>query len=275
VSRAATVHIRPIDRRWFPHAKEAWAARDVAVMFGVRDLRLRYRQTAIGLGWVVLQPLLTAGAFTLIFGVIARLPSQGQPYFVFSAAGSVAWALFASTLTRSTGSLVGNANMISKVYFPRVLLPLSIVISVLADFVVGLVFVLVLALSTGSSPGPELLLLPVWLLMLVGIALGPGLMAGAMATKYRDVQYAVPLFTQFLLYVSPVGYAVGTVPHRARIFFDINPLTGALEGFRWSVLGTEAPSTLHVTVSAIASVGLIVVGLMVFSRYERRFADVI
>jgi lipopolysaccharide transport system permease protein len=262
-------------RQWFPSVPEAWASRDVAIMFGIRDLRLRYRQTAIGLGWVVLQPLLTAGAFTLIFGVIARLPSQGQPYFVFSTAGSVAWAVFASTITRSAGSLVGNANMISKVYFPRVLLPLSIVIAVLADFVVGLVFVLVLAFATGTTPGPELLLLPVWLLMLLCLALGPGLVAGAVSTKYRDAQFAVPLFTQFLLYVSPVGYAVSTVPDRARIFFDINPLTGALEGFRWSLLGTEAPSTLHVVVSAAAAVGLVALGMMVFSRYERRFADVI
>ena len=275
MTRADTVHIRPLDRQLFPSAREAWVARDVALMFGARDLRLRYRQTALGLGWVVLQPLLTAGAFTLIFGVIARLPSHGQPYFVFSTAGSVAWAVFASTLTRTSGSLVGNANMISKVYFPRVLLPLSNVIAVLADFVVGLVFVLVLALSTGSRPGLPLLLLPVWLLMLVCLALGPGLVAGAVSTKYRDAQFAVPLATQFLLYVSPVGYAIATVPDRARIFFDINPLTGALEGFRWSVLGTDSPSAFHVIVSAVASVGLVVVGLMVFSRYERRFADVI
>jgi lipopolysaccharide transport system permease protein len=255
--------------------RELWQFRDLLIMLAVRDIRLRYKQTALGVLWVILQPLMAAGIFSFVFGRVARLPSDGVPYFVFSYSGLLAWNAFSSTLTKVSGSLVGNANLVSKVYFPRLVLPLSTVFSSLLDFGVALVMLVVIMAVTHVAPGIGLLLLPVWLLLLLLLSVGLGLFSASLMVSYRDIAYILPVATQFLLYASPVAYAVSAVPEKLRLIYFMNPLSGLLEAFRWSVLnrGTLHPAFL-VYAAAITMV-VFFLGAFAFRRMERRFADVI
>lgn len=254
---------------------EVWRFRDLLSALAMRDLRLRYKQTILGATWVVLQPLMAAGIFTLVFGVVAKLPSEGLPYFVFSYAGLLGWNLFSATLTRVSGCLLGNSHLISKVYFPRLILPFSTLPGVLIDFAVAAVLMAVLMAVYGIAPTWATLLLPVWLAMLAAIAVGAGLVATSLAVSYRDVGYILPVLTQVLLYASPIAYALSAVPERVRIWYTINPLTGALEGLRWSLLGTAAPTTLNIGISLAAAVLAMAAGVVCFKTMERKFADVI
>ncbi|HVM07311.1 MAG TPA: ABC transporter permease [Acidimicrobiales bacterium] len=267
--------IRPKARWSLFHLGELWEFRDLLVTFAGRDVRLRYRQTALGVIWVVVQPLLAAGILSFVFGSVADLPSEGVPYFVFAYAGTLAWTAFSSTLTKASGSLVGNAALVSKVFFPRMLLPLSVVGSTLLDFAVALVVMAVLVVVGGVTPGVAIVLVPVWLLLVLLLALGVGFLASSLMVRYRDVQYVLPVAIQFALFASPVAYAVDAVPESARPFFDLNPLVGVLEAFRWSLLDVDAPSAGALAYSAIAAVVLFVVGAAWFTRVERQFADVI
>ena len=269
------VRIRP-DARWSAlDLRELWGFRDLLLAMAVRDVKLRYRQTALGVTWVLLQPLLAAGIFALVFGRVAKLPSGGLPYFLVAYAGLLAWNAFQSTLTKASGSLVGNAQLVSKVYFPRLVLPLSTVLSTVLDFAVGLVLLAVLMAVYRIAPGPAVLLLPVWFAMVVLLAVGLGLVAAALTVSYRDVQYILPVLVPFLLYASPVGYSLSAVPENLRPVFLLNPLTGLLEGFRWSVFGRTPPPWGYVAYSAAATALLFMLGCFVFKNMERRFADVI
>jgi lipopolysaccharide transport system permease protein len=263
--------------QWLPaDPRELWAFRAVLTRFASRDIKLRYRQTALGVAWVVLQPLLGAGILSFVFGSVAGLDApEGVPYFLFSLAGMIAWTAFSQVLTRSSAALVGNAQLVSKVYFPRVLLPLSTVASSLVDLVVSSVVLLGLLLVSGTGVGPAWLLFPLWLCAIGCLSLGVGLILGATMVRYRDVQYILPVAVQFLLYASPVAYSFASVPSSARVAFRLNPLTGLLEGLRWSVLGTARPSWTLVTYSLTVSVLLLAAGSIFFGRFERRFADVI
>ena len=262
---------------WLPtNPRELWGFRTLLMRLAARDVTLRYRQTALGVTWVVLQPLLGAGILSFVFGSVAHLPGPaGVPYFVFTLTGMVAWTAFGQITTRASGSLLGNAQLVSKVFFPRLMLPLSTVLSTLVDVAVslGLLAVLVGIYRLGLSPA--VLLLPVWLLLLICAALGIGMGAGALMVRYRDVQYLLPVAVQFLLYASPVAYSLSAVPASARKIYELNPLTGLLEGVRWSVLHTPRPSTGMMAYSVVTSVLLLIAGLLYFSRVERRFADVI
>jgi lipopolysaccharide transport system permease protein len=210
-----------------------------------------------------------------VFGQVVHLPSEGVPYFVFAFAGLLGWNAFDSTFTKASGSLVANAALVSKVFFPRVLLPLSVVGSTVIDFGVALAMMAVLLVAAGLSPGLGILLLPVWLCVMVLAALGAGLLATSLAVRYRDVQYVVPVATQLLFFASPVAYSVRTVPASARTLLLANPLAGALEGFRWSLLGTGRLQVGAVVYSIAASMAVFLVGSVAFTRMERRFADVI
>ena len=194
--------------------KEIWEFRDLLTTLGLRDIKLRYRQTALGAAWVILQPLMAAGIFSVVFGRIAKLPSDGVPYFVFSYAGLLGWNAFSSTLTKASGCLVANSGLISKIFFPRLILPLSTVFSSLIDFGVALVMMAVLLIAYGIAPGIGLLLLPVWLSLILLLAMGIGLYTAALTVSYRDVQYILPVITQFLLYGSPIAYALSAVPKK-------------------------------------------------------------
>ena len=256
--------------------RELWQFRDLLTTLAQRDVKLRYRQTALGVVWVILQPLLAAGIFSFVFGKVAKLPApNGIPYLVFSYAGLLAWNAFNSTLTKTSGCLLQNSNLVSKVYFPRLALPLSTVFSTLIDFGVALVMMIALMVINHVVPGPALLLLPVWLLLVVGLSLGVGLYTSALMVSYRDVQYILPIITQFLLYASPVAYSAALVPTKYKLIFELNPLTGLLEAFRWSLLGTAHPAWGSVIYAAVVTVLVFILGAFSFKKMERKFADVI
>jgi len=267
--------IRPSSGWAALNLKEVWHFSDLLFTLASRDLKLRYKQTALGVIWVVLQPLMAAGIFTLVFGLVAKLPSDGMPYFLFAFAGQLGWNLFSNTLSKSSGCLVGNAHLISKVFFPRLILPLSSIPSCFVDFGVSVVMLAAMLVWYRVMPGWQVVLLPLWMGILLGISMGIGLISSALSVNYRDVQYMLPVFMQMLLYASPVAYGVSAVPERLRVFYYLNPVSPALEGFRWSLLNTAMPDWRFVGYSAGASVVLMVSGAFAFKRMERRFADVI
>lgn len=267
--------IRP-SKGWVAlNGRELWEFRDLLLTLGSRDLKLRYKQTVLGVIWVVLQPLMAAGVFSFVFGQVAKLPSDGLPYFLFSYAGLLGWNLFNNTVTKAGASLTGNAQLISKVYFPRLILPLSAVPSVLVDFAAAAVMMAVAMAVYAVVPPVAVLLLPFWALTLILSALGLGLVVTSLSVSYRDVQYILPVFMQILLYASPVAYSVSAVPGHLRWVYDLNPLSAPLEAFRASLLGTPMPGTASLTYSGVVSVLLFAVGAYAFKRMERKFADVI
>lgn len=274
-TRTAQVVITPPRRLGLPRWRELWEAREVLYRFGQRDVLLRYRQTAVGVAWVVVQPLLGAGIFALVFGTVADLPTGGVPYFLFSFVGMLAWNLFGQTVSRASTSLVANQALVAKVFFPRMLVPLSTAVGVLLDFAVALVLGVALLFVYGVNPGWPVLLLPVWVVLLLGVALGVGLATSALQVKYRDVGYVMPWALQMGLYATPVAYAVDAAPESVRWLFEANPLTWFLEAFRWSMLGQAAPPAWQLAGMVGATLVVLGGGILVFQRYERQLADVI
>lgn len=273
--RRPHLSIRP-PGRWSPLAlAEIWRYRDLFVTLAARDVKLRYRQTALGITWVILQPLLAAAIFTFVFGRVARMPSDGIPYMVFAYAGLLGWTAFNSTLTKSSACIVQNSQLVSKVFFPRMILPLSTVFSTLIDFAVALGVMAALMAWYGVAPGWGVLLLPVWLALLIALAVGLGLYTSALMVSYRDLQYAIPVMVQMLLYASPVAYAVSAVPASVRSYYFLNPLAGLLEAFRWSLLGHGQLQWQYVAYAAAVTAVTFVWGAYSFKRMEQRFADVI
>jgi lipopolysaccharide transport system permease protein len=276
------VTIRPTSGWAALNLREIWQFRDLLMTLAGRDVKLRYRQTALGAIWVVLQPLIAAGIFSFVFGKVAKLPSPGAfPYFVFSYAGLLGWQAFSSTLGKSSSCLVGNAQLVSKVFFPRLVLPISTVFSTLIDFGVALVMMFVLMAVTHVTPTAAILTLPFWMLFIVTLAMGIGTLAAAMMVSYRDVQYILPVLTSFLQYGSPVAYAVVYVMHNLptqyHALYMLNPLASLLEGLRWSLLGSTAPvpDWNWVIYSVLCSIGIFIWGAFGFKKMERKFADVI
>jgi lipopolysaccharide transport system permease protein len=224
----------------------------------------------------VLQPLLGAGILSFVFGSVAGLPAPaGIPYFLFSLVGMVGWTAFSQIGIRASASLVTNAQLVQKVFFPRLLLPLSTVLSTMVDVAVSLGLVAVLLLINGVNLGLPALTFPFWLILFVAVGLGIGLTAGALMVRFRDVQYVLPVGIQLLLFLSPVAYSLASVPDGSRVLYQANPLAGLLEGFRWSLLGTSAPSVGLTAYCVAVSALLLVAGMLLFHRMERGFADVI
>jgi len=267
--------IRPPGRLNLPSLRELWEAREIFYRFGQRDILLRYRQTAVGVAWVFIQPLVSAGVFTIVFGGIAQLPSGGVPYFVFSFAGLLGWNLFNSIISRSAGSLVGNAALVSKVFFPRIIVPLSGLVAVLLDFAIAFGLFVVLLFVFGINPGWPILLLPVWMLLTLLLSVGVGVAAAAGTVRYRDVSYFLPWVLQILLYATPIAYSLEAVPANLLWLFNLNPLTWLLEGYRWSLLGQSAPELWQVGALVVASLIVFFGGVAIFQRMERSFADLI
>lgn len=262
--------------RWAAlNLRELWQYRDLLLTLAERDVKLRYRQTALGVVWVILQPLLGALIFAFVFGRVANLSGGGVPYIVFAYAGLLGWNAFNSTLTKASSCIVGNAHLVSKVFFPRLILPLSTVLSTLIDFIVAMSVMVVLLTIYGITPGWGILLLPAWLSLLVLFAVGMGLYTSALMVSYRDLQYAIPVLVQFLLYASPVAYSVSEVPQTMRWAYSLNPLVGLLEAFRWSLLGVGQPQWSLVAYSSMAVLATFVLGAIAFKRMERKFSDVI
>jgi lipopolysaccharide transport system permease protein len=272
---AETVVIKPSRGLVDLDLKGLWRFRDLLHAFAIRDIRLRYRQTALGVTWVVLQPLLSALIFAVVFGFIAKMPSQGVPYFLIAFSGMMGWTLFQGNLSRVTPSLVANAGLVRKIYFPRLLVPLGVVPSVLLDFFVSVGVMIVLLIVYEVMPGPGVLLFPFCMLIILLLSLGIGLMGSSLAVKYRDVQHIVPFFVQLLMYASPVGYTIAAVPAWLRPYYLLNPLAEPIDTIRWAFLGLGEPNYLYLGYSFVVSLLVLWAGLIVFRSCEREFADVI
>jgi lipopolysaccharide transport system permease protein len=257
------------------YARDLLHHRDLVWVLAVRDLKLRYRQTALGVSWVVLQPLLAAGILSFVFGNVADLPTQGVPTFIFTYAGMLAWTTFSMTFLRATTSLVNSSALVSKIFFPRLVLPISQVFSILVDFCVSTVVMLVLLFSNDLVPDARILLLPVWLAFVIMIAEGAGSFLATFAVRYRDIPQITPVLVQLGLYASPVAYAVSAIPDRYLTLYYLNPIVALLEAFRWSLVGTAFPSAGHLAYSVAVALAAIVIGMVTLERRERTFADVI
>jgi lipopolysaccharide transport system permease protein len=256
--------------------KEVWASRELFVYLTWRDILLRYKQTVLGVLWALLQPLLTAAVLTLVFGRIAQMDPQGVPYPLIALTGLLPWTLFSSSLTTSSNSLVNSANIITKVYFPRLLVPISAACTGIVDFVVSFIILLALLGYYGMPFRWTLLLMPLLAGIVVAVALSLSLWLSALNLKYRDVRHAVPFFTNLGLYVSPVGFLSSAVPERYRLCYSLNPMTGVIDVFRWCVLGDGfRPDAGRLAFPAALVVTLLLGGMTYFRRCEREFADVI
>ena len=261
-------------RGWFDlRLAELWAYRELLYFFVWRDVKVRYKQTAIGVSWVVLQPLLTMGVFTLFFGRLAKLPSDGLPYPVFYFTALVPWTYFATALQACTNIVVDNQRVITKVFFPRLVLPASAVVSGLVDFCIGFVVMCMVVAIYGIRPGAAALWLPALLLLAVLTVLGVGLWMSALNALYRDVRYVVPFLIQFWMFASPVAYPSSLVPARWRWLYGLNPMAGVIDGFRWSLTGHGQPPGPLLLASAAAVVLVLIGGLFFFQRMEGAVAD--
>ena len=253
---------------------ELWRFRDLFLILAERDIRLRYRQTALGVVWVVLQPLTASLIFAAIFGVFARLPSDGTPYVLFVFAAMLPWNLFAGGVQRAGNSLITDARLITKIYFPRPIIPIASVSAVLLDFAVALGVMFVLMLLTATSLTWTVLAVPVLVMITLAITVGMSLFFSALNVYYRDFSYALPFILQVWMYASPVVYSSSLVPEQWRLLYGLNPLVGVIDGFRWAFFGGAPPTTALIESVVIGSV-MLAVGAAVFKRVERSFADVI
>jgi homopolymeric O-antigen transport system permease protein len=270
------LRIAPPGRWWVIPFGELWENRELIYFFVWREIKVRYKQTAIGAAWAVLQPFLAMLIFTLFFGHLAHLPSEGIPYPIFYYSALLPWMYFSNSLQNATGAIVQNQNMITKVYFPRLALPLSAVLSGLVDFGIGFLMFVAMMIYYGVRPGLPLLFFPLFLLLAVLTATGMGLWLGAMNALYRDVRYVVPFLVQFWLFASPVAYPASLVPAKWRWLYGLNPMAGVIEGFRWSLSGHGgAPPTRLILVSVLIIVAVLVSGLFYFQKMEATIADVV
>lgn len=270
-----TLRIRPTKGWAAINLRELWQYRGLIWILVERDLRLLYKQTALGWIWIVLQPLIAALIFTVIFGAVARLPSDGTPYVVFVMCGMTVWTYFSSALQRAGNSVVHNSQLVSKVYFPRLIIPLVHVLRALIDFGVTLIVLFILALIYRITPTFRLFAIPGFLILMVLTATGIALWFAALSVRYRDCHYALPYFLQIWMYASPVVYPMSIVPKEWHWVFALNPAVGFIEGFRWAVLGKSALDAETVWISIIIAFVALLSGAFFFRRAERDFADVI
>jgi lipopolysaccharide transport system permease protein len=256
--------------------RDLWRYRELFFFLAWRDILVRYKQTVIGIVWAVLRPLLTMIVFTIVFGKLANMPSQGVPYPILVFVALLPWQFFASGFAESSNSLVGNAQMVSKVYFPRIIIPASAIVVSLVDFMVSMLILVGLMFWYEFTPSPNFIFVPFFLLIAFVAALGAGLWVSALNVKYRDFRFIVPFIVQFGLYISPVGFSSSIVPEQWRLWYSLNPMVGVIDGFRWAILGGERELFLP---SILLSAGVVMVvfltGIIFFRRTERTFADVI
>ena len=255
---------------------DLWRYRELFYFLAWRDILVRYKQTAIGVAWALVRPLMTMVVFTVVFGKVAKLPSDGVPYPVMVFAAMLPWQFFSNSLSEASNSLIGNSNLISKVYFPRLIIPTSAVITSFVDFLVSAVIMAGLMVWYRFAPGWELLTLPLFIAIAFAAAMGIGLWLTALNVKYRDFRYIVPFIVQFGLYISPVGFSTSVVPEKWRMLYSLNPMVGVIDGFRWAILGgtTKLYWPGFFLSNALVAIFL-VTGVWYFRRTERTFADVI
>jgi lipopolysaccharide transport system permease protein len=271
---AAWVHVAG-GRHWTAGLGEVWRYREVFYFLAWRDIKVRYRQSVFGIGWAVLQPLLLMLVFTAFVSFLHARTPNGLPYPVFSFAALVPWTLFSSALTSSSQSIVREVNIVSKVYFPRVILPLASTAAFVLDFCISFVLLLVLMVAFGVYPTATIVWVPLFTLLALLVSLSVGVLLGALNALYRDIQAVVPLLAQVWLFVTPVAYASSRVPERWRVVYALNPMAGVVDGFRWSLLGVGRPPSGILLVSTAATIVFFVGSLAYFRRADRVFADVV
>jgi lipopolysaccharide transport system permease protein len=269
------MRITPPDRWWVVPFGELWDYRELLYFFIWRELKIRYKQTAVGAAWAVLQPFLTMLIFSLFFGRLAHIPSGGLPYPVFFYSSLLPWMYFASSLQNATAKIVENQNVITKVYFPRLILPVSATLTGLVDFGISFLMFAAIMFYYRVHPGWAVLMLPLFLLLAVLTALGAGLWLSALNAIYRDVRYVVPFLVQFWMFASPVAYPSSLVPAKWRWLYGLNPMAGVIEGFRWSLTGSGDPPGRMLVVSSAVILAVLAGGLMYFQKMETTVADVV
>lgn len=270
-----TLVIQPT-RGWNPiNVKELWEYRELLYFLVWRDIKVRYKQTVLGAAWAILQPFLTMIVFSIFFGQLAKLPSDGIPYPIFAYTALLPWQLFAHSVTQSAESLVTNQQLITKVYFPRLVIPLAAIMSGTVDFVISFLVLLGLMFYYGITPTVAIITLPLFLILALATALGVGLWLSVLNVRYRDVRYTIPFLVQIWLFITPVVYSSTLVPAKWRVLYGLNPMAGVVEGFRWALLGKTNFSLPIVCASSTIVVVLVLGGLYYFRRMEKSFADIV
>jgi len=256
---------------------DLWRYRELFIILSWRDLSVRYKQTIIGILWALLRPFLTMIVFTVIFSKVAKLPSEGTaPYALMVFAAMLPWSLFSNALSESSNSLIGNANLISKVYFPRLIIPAATLVTALVDFLISFVILIAMMIYYQFMPGLQIAFIPFFIILALLASFGPGLWITALNVKYRDFRYVIPFLVQFGLYVSPVGFSSNVVPEKWRLLYSLNPMVGVIDGFRWCILGGNSPIYLPGFFLSLAIITFFLwLGISRFRRMEKTFADII
>jgi lipopolysaccharide transport system permease protein len=274
ITEPPDVHIEP-SRGWVAlELRELWKYREMIYFLTWRDVKVRYKQTVLGATWAIIQPVFNMVIFSIIFGKLAQLDSEGIPYPIFNYAALLPWSYFSQSLSQSSNSIVGSAHLITKVYFPRLIIPLTSVVSGLVDFGISFLVIIVLMIYYQVLPTVGIILLPLFLLLSASTALGVGLWLSALNVQYRDVRYVVPFLLQFWLFATPVVYSSTLLDEPWRTLYGLNPMVGVVEGFRWALLGTDPPKMM-ILISAIVSILLVISGIYYFRRMEKYFADLV
>jgi len=270
-----TLRIAP-SKGWVPlKLSELWEYRELLYFLVWRDIKVRYKQTALGASWAIIQPFFTMVVFSLFFGRLARMPSDGIPYPIFSFAALVPWSFFANGLSQSSNSLVGSSNLITKVYFPRLIIPLASSFSGVVDFLIAFAVLIVMMLYYSLLPTFNVVWLPLFFLLAMVTSLGVGLWLSALNVEYRDVRFIVPFITQFWLFVTPIAYPSSLLPEPWHTLYGLNPMVGVVEGFRWALLGTKTAPGPIIAVSSAAAIVILITGALYFRRMEKTFADIV
>ena len=273
--KTSVVIIQPTKGLFCLDLDAVWPYRELLYFLIWRDIKVRYKQTVIGAGWAICQPLMTMVIFTIVFGNFAKIPSDGLPYPIFAYTALLPWNFFAQALGRSGISLVGSANLITKVYFPRLIIPIAAAVASIVDFAIAFVILLGMMIWFGIAPTWGMLALPLFLLLTLVTALSVGLWLSALNVRYRDVGYIIPFLIQFWMYASPVVYPVSLVPEKWRLLYSLNPMAGVIEGFRWALLGKGTPDFGVIAVSGGVVMALLLGGIVYFGRTEQTFADIV
>ncbi len=275
VNQKQIVRIEPL-QGWIPlKLREFWNYRERLYFLIWRDVKVRYKQTVLGACWAIIQPLLTMVVFSIFFGRLGKIPSDGVPYPLFSFAALVPWTFFANGLNQSASSLVSSSDLIKKVYFPRLTIPIATVLSGTVDFALSLAVLLVMILFYGLMPTSQVIWLPFFLLLALVTSMGVGLWLSALNVEYRDVRYVVPFLTQFWLFATPIAYPSSLLSEPWRTIYGLNPMTGVVEGFRWALLGTNTAPRPIIAVSSLAAIAILISGAFYFRRMEKSFADIV
>ncbi len=270
-----TIYIKPSVGLAALNLRDLWIYRELVFFMIWRDIKVRYKQTLLGAAWAVIQPVLTMLIFNFVFGTVAKVPTEGIPYPIFSYTALLPWGLFSVALNSASRSLTTNQNMVTKIYFPRLVLPLASVLGGLVDFAIAFMILIVMMIYYKITPTSAIWTLPLFLLLTIITALGVALWLSAINVQYRDVNYVLPFLTQFWLFLTPVAYSAQVISAKWQIVYSLNPMAGVVNGFRWALLGTNTGPNLNMVVSILISLVFLVSGLFYFRSMERTFADTI